>query len=208
MTGLAGLAGALLFFTGDMLFYGHFGSGTEFAAGLVETVRHASVARLVAGGVIGPFAASLCIAGFWHVYLNMRPAAGVWGRVVLVSFVLLMIAGSAVHTLWAAKGLATKFCTGEGQPCLDVLGATTSYWALVYNVGAIPGYIGATVLIGLVLAGRTWYPRWTVLANPAVLIAFAPLLRLMPAPLGAPLVGGSANLSIAIFFLTSVLSTW
>ncbi|MGH7654917.1 MAG: hypothetical protein ACREN6_09665, partial [Gemmatimonadaceae bacterium] len=41
-----------------------------------------------------------------------------------------------------------------------------------------------------------------------VLIAFAPLLRLMPAPLGAPLVGGSANLSIAIFFLTSVLSTW
>jgi hypothetical protein len=29
LAGLSGLAGALLFFAGDMLFYGHFGSGEQ-----------------------------------------------------------------------------------------------------------------------------------------------------------------------------------
>src|SRR5579859_4811589 len=72
IAGLCGLAGALLFFVGDMLFYGHLGSGANFSAGLLNTVTHASDARLFAGGLVGPLAACLCIIGFWHVYLNTR----------------------------------------------------------------------------------------------------------------------------------------
>src|SRR5260370_32344442 len=70
--GLCGLAGALLFFVGDMLFYGHFGSGANFAEGMIAIVMRASTARLFAGGSVGPRAACLCIVGFWHVYLNIR----------------------------------------------------------------------------------------------------------------------------------------
>jgi len=57
LTGLCGLAGARVFFPGDMLFYGHFGSGAYFSAGLINTVTHVSDARLYAGGLVGPFAA-------------------------------------------------------------------------------------------------------------------------------------------------------
>jgi hypothetical protein len=208
IAGLCGLFGALLFFAGDMLFYGHFGSGSGFADGMRVTVTHASDERLFAGGLVGPIAACLCIVGFWHVYLNVRPPSATLGRIMLVAFFLLMVGGSAVHTLWTAKGLALKYCNGQGSPCSDLLAVIKSYWTLAYNLSAIPGYLGAALLFALVLLRKTWYPRWTVIANPAVLILLSPLADKVPAPLGAILVGGSANLSIAVFFLVSVVTTW
>src|SRR5260370_17735660 len=83
-----------------------------------------------------------------------------------------------------------------------------SYWNLVYDLGAIPGYIGAALLLGLVLLRKTHYPRWTVIANPAMLSMLSPLAPRVPSPLGAILVGGFTNLSIALFFLTSVFTPW
>lgn len=208
IAGLAGLVGTLLFFAGDMLFYGHLGSGANFGNGMIATVVRAAPARLFAGGLVGPFAACFCIVGFWHVYLNIRSSSVPLARLVLSLFFVLMVAGSAVHTLWTAKGLALKYCYGQAAPCSDLLAATKSYWSLAYNLGAIPGYMGAALLFGLVLQGKTFYPRWTVFANPAVLLLLSPLADRVPAPLGAILVGGFTNLSIAFFFLVSLSTTW
>lgn len=127
---------------------------------------------------------------------------------MLVLFSVLMVAGSAVHALWTAKGLALKYCYGQGVPCSDLLAAMKSYWTLAYDLGAIPGYVGAALLVGLVLLPKTYYPRWTVIANPAVLSMLSPLAARVPSPLGAILVGGFTNLSIAVFFLTSICTTW
>ncbi len=208
LAGLSGLAGALLFFAGDMLFYGHFGPGANFAEGMLATVMRASPERLFAGGLVGPLAAGLCMVGFWHVYLNMRPSNALLSRLIFMLFLALMVAGSAVHTLWTAKGLALKYCYGHGAPCADLLTAIKSYWTLAYDLGAIPGYIGAVLLVVFVLLRKTRYPRWTVIANPAVLSMLSPLAARVPSPLGAILVGGFTNLSIAVFFLTSVSTTW
>lgn len=208
LAGVAGLVGALLFFAGDMLFYGYIGSGSSFAAGMLLTVRHASVERLFVGGLLGPPAACLCLVGFWHVYRNVRPEAVVAGRIMLVAFLMLMVAGSAVHALWTVKGLAIKYCSGDDLACSTLAAAIKSYWMLAFNLAAIPGYIGALLLAGLVVLGKTYYPRWTVLANPAALLLLSPLANSIPSPTGAILVGGSANLSIAAFFLVSILTTW
>jgi len=56
--------------------------------------------------------------------------------------------------------------------------------------------------------GKTRYPRWTVFANFGVLSLLAPLAEWVPSPFGAVLVGGFTNLSIALFFFVSVVSTW
>lgn len=117
-----------------------------------------------------------------------------------------MVAGSAVRTLWTAKGLALKYCYGQGASCSDLLAAIKSYWALAYNLGVIPGYLGAVLLFALVLQRKTYNPRWTVVANPAVLMVLSPLADRAPAPLGAMLVSAFTNLSIAIFFLVSLLN--
>jgi hypothetical protein len=145
--------------------------------------------------------------GFWHVYLNVRPSSQLAGKVALVSFLALMVAGGAVHVLWTARGLAIKFCGGQGPPCSDLLAATTRYWTLAYNLAAVPGYVGFLLLAALVLLRKTWYPRWTVFANPAVLIALEPFASRLPAPLGAAVVGGYTNLSIALFFVISTVTT-
>jgi hypothetical protein len=131
-----------------MFFYGYFGRGASFADGMCATVIQASNERLFAGGLIGPVAACLCIVGFWHVYLNVRPSNALLGQVMLAGFFVLMVGGSAVHTLWTAKGLALKYCYGQGSPCSDLLAVTKSYWTLAYNLSSIPGYLAAVLLFG------------------------------------------------------------
>jgi hypothetical protein len=96
-----------------MLFYGHLGAGANLHQGMLATVKNASLARLFAGGLVGPVAACLCILGFWHVYLNVRPSVARIGQIMFAAFFVLMVFGSAIHTLWTAKGLAIKYCYGN-----------------------------------------------------------------------------------------------
>ena len=57
-----------------------------------------------------------------------------------------------------------------------------SYWTLAYDLGAVPGYIGAALLLGLVLLRKTYYPRWTVIANTEVLSMLSPLAARASSP--------------------------
>jgi hypothetical protein len=61
---------------------------------------------------------------------------------MLVSFGVLMVCGSTIHTLWTARGLAMKFCYGSDDVgCRALLPAVNSYWSLAYNIGAVPGFL-------------------------------------------------------------------
>ena len=208
LAGLAGLAGALLFFWGDMLFYGHFGAGATFHQGMQRVVREAPLARLFAGGLLGPVAACLCIVGFWHVGQNITPRSPLLGKLVFYILAAMMVVGSAVHALWVPRGLATKYEERLRAYLPDLLTALRRYWEVAYDLAAVPAYIGAVLLLFAVLFKRSVYPRWTAVANFGLLSLLEPLASQVPAPLGAILVGGFTNLSIAIFFLVSVLSTW
>ena len=206
--GAAGLAGALLFFCGDMLFYGHWGAGDTFKKGMLTVLRQGSLTRLFTGGLLGPVAACLCIIGFWHVRQNIVPRSPLLGRVVFYALAAMMVAGSALHALWVARGLAIKYSDAVGPYAPELIAALRRYWEIAYDLTAVPAYFGAIVLATLVVFGKTLYPRWTVLANFGLLSLFAPLASRIPAPVGAILVGGFTNLSIATFFLVSLVSTW
>ena len=91
LAGLAGFAGALLFFCGDMLFYGQFGAGATFHEGMQHVVREASLGRLFTGGLIGPPAAYLCIIGFWHVGQNIAPRSPTLGRIIFYTLAAMMV---------------------------------------------------------------------------------------------------------------------
>jgi hypothetical protein len=206
LAGLCGLAGALLFFAGDMLFYGHLGAGNMFASGALTTVQRSSTERLFAGGLVGPIAACLCIVGFWHVYRNVRPDT--LGRLMFAAFFVMMVVGSAVHALWVAKGIGMKYCSGPRSDCAPVLELAKHYWGLLYIMSATPGYVGTALLGYLVVSGKTIYPRWAILANPAViLLVFSLGATHIPSPIGALVVGGATNLSIVTFFAVSLFLT-
>jgi len=120
----------------------------------------------------------------------------------------MMVIGSAVHALWVPRGLGIKYSDAVGGYAPELIAALGGYWELAYDLAAVPAYFGAILLAMLVVLGKSLYPRWTVLANFGVLSLLAPLAERTSAPFGAILVGGFTNLSIAIFFLVSVASTW
>jgi hypothetical protein len=205
---MAGLLGALLFFCGDMLFYGHFGAGATFHEGMERVVRDASLTRLFIGGLLGPVAACLCIIGFWHVGQNITPRSPLLGPLIFYTLAAMMVAGSAVHALWVPRGLASKYEFALRAAAPDLFAALRRYWEVAYNLAAVPAYIGALLLLFVVVFRRSVYPRWAALANFGLISLLAPVAAWTPAPVGAILVGGFTNLSIAVFFLVSVLSTW
>ena len=201
--GWYGVAGGLLFFTGDMLMYGHFGTGADVAAGIAAAVRAMPVERLWLGGLAGPLAGWLCALAFGLVGAVMAP-----GRAR--DFVLLLgpaaMAGlGAVHLLWVARGLAIRSCA-DAAACGGLRPAIGAYWDFAYFAAAIPAYLAAAVFAIAVLRGRTRCPRWTAVASPALLAFVAPLWALVPAPFGAVLAGGDANLFLALFFLVTLLT--
>jgi hypothetical protein len=196
----------LLFFAGDMLMYGHFGAAADFPAGALAAVRGESLAQLFLGGLVGPCAALLCAIGFWHVFMNMALGKIRWAILGLSVFSMTML--GAVHVLWVAKGLLKRNCIGTSPVCQALTAQINDYWNTAYYVGVGPAYLACALLALAVLAGKTAYPRWTTAFNPALSLGAAPLIAYAPAPWGAPLAGGDANLFIAAFFLISLLSTW
>src|SRR4029077_7799128 len=109
LTGLTGVAGALLFFTGDMLFYGHWGSGAKVPGGMIQVLREGSLPRLFVGGLVGPIAACLCLIGCWHVRGHLITRSPFLGRVAFLALAATVVIGSAVHALWVPRGLAMKY---------------------------------------------------------------------------------------------------
>jgi hypothetical protein len=208
LTGLSGVAGAVLFFCGDMLFYGHWGPGAKFHEGMLQVLREGSLRRLFVGGLVGPLAACLCLVGCWHVRRNLISRSPFVGRVAFLALAATMVIGSAVHALWVPRGLAMKYSDAPTGGAPELITALKDYWYSAFQMAEVPAYIAAILLLILVLLGRSLYPRWTALANFGLLSLLAPLAERVPSPLGAVLVGGFTNLSIALFFLVSVISTW
>lgn len=145
LSGMAGVAGASLFLVGDLLYNGHLGSGGPYASGMQAMLRNAPDARIFAGGLVGPAAACLCMLGFWHFYRNVRPRSRLLGRVMLGASWLFWVGAGAVHALWAVKELTLKYCSATPSDCDHLQGAIQTYWTLLYNCVAAPGYLVAVL---------------------------------------------------------------
>ncbi|MBU1700291.1 MAG: hypothetical protein KJ970_00395 [Candidatus Eisenbacteria bacterium] len=208
--GIVGFIGAIVLLVGDMLLYGHWGSAADFWVDAHRVAEKASLARIYVGGLLGPVGAMLYLAGFWHIYLNTRQAGRFAARMILVGLTAMIVTGSAYHVLWGVRMLSFKYGLANVagfNPFTDALG---SYLETVFKASAAPGYLVSAILAVLVLMGRSRYPRWTVLANPGLLMLFGLLLgtSFFPAPVGAVIMGGYINLTFCVFFAVSIITTW
>lgn len=203
ITAGAGLVGALLMFTGDMLLYGHFGSGAEFINRYKTVIISASTFRLYVAGAVGPVAAIFYLIGAYHLYLRLQPARALPRIVTSLAFAALFVIAGAVHAVWAAYALVLR-AVAHGQANADVETGMRAYLDLVYRMAEVVGYPAALLLLVLVLIGRTTYPRWSVVLNPGLLMLASPLVVFLPAPIGAPVVGGLFNLAFVVFFAFSL----
>ena len=202
-TAAAGLVGALLLFTGDMLLYGHLGAGTDFNRRYKTVIAGASTLRLYIAGALGPVAAIFYLVGARHLHLRLKPSRPLLRIVTSLAFVATFVVAGAVHAVWASYALVLRGLA-HGQASADLETVIGGYLDLVYTMAEVIGYPAALLLFLLVLTRQTTYPRWSAVLNPGLVMLTAPLVTLLPSPIGAPVVGGLFNLAFVVFFVLSL----
>ena len=139
---------------------------------------------------------------------NLVGRSPMLGRIVFFALAAAAVAVSVVHALLVPLALARRYSDAHGGTAQELLETLRNYYGLAYSLAKGPGYLGAILLLMLVVLGRSSYPRWTGLTNFGLLLLLDPLVIRVPAPLGAALVGGFESLCLTVFFLVSVTSTW
>lgn len=208
--GLVGVAGSVLLLLSDWVMLAAPTSGQEFGVRWLDILSTMPQWRLTVGGLAGPIGACLYAAGFWHVYLGLRPANR------LVSFACFATQSSSFVTLaafhaafpFAAHLQTINHAAGDNPTVRDSYSAAMEYLGNMYYVGLALGLIRALLLIGLLLVGQTRYPRWFVLVNPSFLWFACFAFRYVPAPLGGALFIGSGNIAHLTFFVLSTIVLW
>ncbi len=197
--GLAGVAGALVLFAGDMLFYYQPGSD-DFLANMAA----AAPGRVVASGLCALLAAWLYALGSGQVYLALAPAAAWLRALVFGSFAAVMIAYGVIHGAYVAIVVAARNAAAAGQnPAAAVELAWRANEAM-RDVTMIPFAVFTVFFTWAVLTGRSLYPRWVLVFSPVVLYLLkGPLVSRLSGGWLVVLGGGYLNLLLLVFFAVS-----
>lgn len=200
--GLAGMAGALVLFAGDMLFYYQSGS-----ADFVANMAAAAPERIVASGICALLAAWLYALGSGQVYLALAPAPTWLRALVFGSFAAIMIAYGVIHAAYVAIVVAAQNAVALG---MEPAGQMELAWRtndLMRNLTMIHFAVFTVFFTWAVLAGRTLYPRWILLFSPVVLYLLkGPIVSRLDGTALVVVAGGYLNLLLLLFFAVSTLA--
>ena len=205
---LSGLAGSLLFLTGDMLFYGSTTSGSAFH--VYQEMANRSVTLLVVGGELGPIAALFSAFGMGIFYLTLAPAGKRPALLTTILLAIMILIGGSYHAVFTNFGFAAKVAdetSGEGLHTE----VATLWNALSYPMYAA-GAAGTALAFVIVLCRKTHFPRWLLLFFPTILSLASSVFRTyfvrIPAPLGGILRGGWINGTFVVFFMICTFVFW
>ena len=204
ITGLAGMAGGLVLFAGDMLFY-YRATGTD----LKLNMGNVSDERIVASGVAAVVATWLYVLGAGQVLIAFKTTTVLARNTVVTCFVAIFIAFGIVHGAYVAIAATAKVAT---QYQLDVEQATAlavqannTLRLFIYPIFALL----SDVFITRVWQRKTLYPRWIILFFPLIPFLFQGLIsRLLSGGAWIVIVGGFFNLILVVFFAASTIALW
>lgn len=200
LTGYAGIVGSLLMYTGDMLLYFTTRPVPDLEKDLLPSMSSVPLERLIAGGLVGPVAALLCIAGFYHLFLRVKSTRRKTARWMLALFSFSMVMGGAYHAFFPAFGIVSS------QGHTEIIASLLSYagW-----LGAFVFYLmgmGWLLFSILALQKQTSFPRWIVLFTPLITIWLIFLWQMLPRPFNILIAGGWFSLILAPIFIVSLLT--
>lgn len=205
---IAGLAGALLMFAGDMLLYytpkdfayDSKSSSAERIQAIVDVMKNLSTKRVMAGGMVGPVSAFLSCVGFYHMVLMTDERMKTLAMAAFLFSCFGSIAGGAYHSHCAYLGLL-----GEDR-FADALKAVENYFQkmpLMYYAGEGIGFL---LLVVLIVSGHTILPRWMFLLSPGILFLFRSAVGHLPKGIRIIVSGGWTNLISVIYYLAVLIS--
>lgn len=206
---IAGLAGALLMFAGDMLLYytpddfayGPKASSAEKIQAIVDVMKKLPAKRVMAGGMIGPVAAFLYCVGFYHMVLIADESMKALAVAAFLFSCFGIITGGAYHSHCAYLGLL-----GENR-FREALKAVENYFQKLPLILYAGEGIGFLLLAILIVSGHTLLPRWMFLLSPGILFLLRPVVGRLPKGIRIIVAGGWTNLISVIYYLAMLILT-
>lgn len=199
-TGLTGLVAAILVGWGEFLL--NFDSLARYSEVNYDFMLGRTDLSLSLGHFIGVLAAPLYLVGCWHIYLMLRPARQKWAMAAF----LISAYGFVVGAVWI--GSRASVGTLANQADTEQVRLLIELYQIRYEtlltVIRITTLLLSLIIAGLVLTGKSHYPRWVAIFNPIVLIlasfivyAVFPAIGKYPLPI-------ALNVAFFIFFLISI----
>jgi len=202
--GLCGVAGSLVLFAGDMLFYFR-GDSTD----LVLNMGMASSQSIIASGLCALIAAWLYTLAAGQIYYAFQ-ATKKWQRLsVFFSFLAVMIAYGVIHGAFVAIATSAKNALELGLPANALTELARDANNALRTIVYIPFIIFTCLFTPLVWMKKTLYPRWLILVSPVVLFLLNDLIvRNLQGQWKTIIAGGYLNLMLTVFFLASTISLY
>jgi hypothetical protein len=200
----AGCLGAAIYFAGDMLYYGKWGS----ARGLSDDIWNSIMAvvplwRLRLGSITGPVGGGFWLLGVVGLWSCCRRAVPRLAAVMLAFLYVFSLFGLLQHGISGPMGFALRSCGVSSDAVVQI----TKLDGILKTVMTYAYYAGVAIWIFLTLWKKAGVPRWTILLCPALITGrLEPLVVYVPAPLGFPLYGGWGNIVDMIWFAVLALT--
>lgn len=202
LSGVAGLAASLLVGAGEFAL--HFNPLGGYDDPQYRFWLPIDQTRLDIGHWLTVFAAPLYLVGYWHLAEMLKPASRLFARIFFLvgaySFVIGAVwIGQRLFLSWIAQAVAA----GEAAPAL--LSGLADRNELLIDLLRAAVALNSLIWIVLVASGRTWYPRWSVVFAPAILLALVFASYVWLRPVGVFLAPTAMNVAHGGLFLMSVL---
>jgi len=199
VAGCIGLLAAVLVGTGEFLL--HFDTMARYAGGY-DFFESVSENRATLGHFIGVLGAPLYLFGVWHVAKMLQPASKFWSSVAF----FVMSYGFMVGAVWigSRSSAAALVAIGQDPAAAGLIALYDLRYETLLTVIRIAALVFSLIFIGLIVTGRTAYPRWMAVFNPVVLILANFLVFWLLPDVGKYLMPIALNVSFFIIFALSV----
>ena len=200
VTGIIGLLAAVLVGWGEFLL--NFDNLARYSETHYDFMLGTSNASFSNGHFIGVLAAPLYLVGCWHISLMLRPAHQKWAMAAF----FISAYGFIVGAVWI--GSRASVGTLANLPDSEQLRMLIELYQFRYEtlltVIRVTTLVLSLIFVGLVITGKSRYPRWVAVFNPIILILASFIVFAVSPALGKYLLPIALNVSFFIFFLISI----
>jgi hypothetical protein len=205
ITGLAGLAAALLVGVGEFLL--HFDPLARFNEAPYAFMLFADDQRQSIGHFFAAFGAPLYVVGCAHIYLMLKPANQ---KLALVTS-LIAAYGFIIGAQWISSRAsigAIIHMQQQGLPLDKLVELYQFRYENLLSVIRVTTLSLSVVFIGLALTGRSYYQKWHALFNPITLLLACFAVFVLYQDVGKYLMPIALNVAFGIFYLLSTLQAY
>lgn len=206
--GLIGIISVLITIISDFILIGKPSTAYDFLLSGTESMWDISTARITIGAFIGVVALPFQSLGLVPVYYALKSSGKVLPAIAVISYAHALLMGVAFHISYAFIGYGWKLNhrPDATQITTDLMQQYNIYWIILMVIMTVEILLCSVIYSVVVAKGKTSYPRWMAIFNPALVVAITlPLVFLIPYPIGGYIAPACLNISTILFFILTMV---